>query len=78
MERHVRLQVSGVVQGIGFRPFCSRLSDESGLGGSVRNTSAGVSIELFGNPKSIDSYIERLQTDCPTLGQIQSIFFYLD
>ncbi len=78
MERHVRLQVSGVVQGIGFRPFCSRLSDEIGLGGSVRNTSAGVSIELFGNPKSIDSYIERLQTDCPTLGHIQSIAIDLD
>ena len=78
MERHVRLQVSGVVQGVGFRPFCSRLSAEIGLRGSVRNTSAGVAIELFGDPEGIDSFIVRLQTDCPTLGHIQSIAMVLD
>ncbi|HPQ78675.1 MAG TPA: carbamoyltransferase HypF [Synergistales bacterium] len=78
MIRHVRLQVTGVVQGIGFRPFCSRLSGEIGLGGSVRNTTAGVVIDLYGDPEGIDSYIERLQTDCPTLGHIQSITIVLD
>jgi len=73
MQRHVTIIVSGIVQGIGFRPFCSRLAGEIGLGGSVRNTAEGVLIDLFGSPKGVLSYIQRLQTDCPALGHIQSI-----
>jgi hydrogenase maturation protein HypF len=73
MQRHVTIIVSGIVQGIGFRPFCSRLAGEIGLGGSVRNTAEGVLIDLFGSPEGVLSYIQRLQTDCPALGHIQSI-----
>lgn len=73
MDRHVIAVVSGIIQGVGFRPFCSKLAHETGLGGSVRNTSGGVRIELFGPLGSIDSFLERLRIDCPTLGYIQSI-----
>ncbi len=78
MRRHVAIRVSGIVQGIGFRPFCSRLAAETGLGGSVRNNAEGVMIELYGSPESILTYIRRLQTDCPTLGHIQSIDILVD
>ncbi len=35
-------------------------------------------IELYGSPESILTYIRRLQTDCPTLGHIQSIDILVD
>ncbi|MDO9507790.1 MAG: carbamoyltransferase HypF, partial [Thermovirgaceae bacterium] len=73
MKRHVTAIISGIIQGIGFRPFCSRLAREIGLGGSVRNTARGIRIELFGPREATGSFLERLRTDCPTLGHIQSI-----
>ncbi len=72
MERACFL-VSGVVQGVGFRPFCARLASEEGLKGSVRNTSAGVEIETWGKTGDIDRYLRRLERECPTAGYIHSI-----
>ena len=72
MERACFL-VRGVVQGVGFRPFCARLASEEGLKGSVRNTSAGVEIETWGKTDGIDRYLRRLQRECPTAGYIHSI-----
>lgn len=73
MKRHVTAIVTGIVQGIGFRPFCARLAKEVGIYGSVRNTQTGVRIELYGVRGKIESFLEHLRTDCPTLGHIQSI-----
>ena len=42
----VRIHVTGIVQGVGFRPFVYSLAQELSLTGWVRNTSAGVDIEL--------------------------------
>lgn len=78
MDRHITAIVSGIIQGVGFRPFCSRLARETGLGGSVRNTADGVRIDLFGPRGSVDSFLERLRIDCPTLGHIQSIEVLID
>ena len=40
--RHrIRLEVTGRVQGVGFRPFVYRLAAAEGLGGFVRNTESG-------------------------------------
>ncbi|HDQ93431.1 MAG TPA: carbamoyltransferase HypF, partial [Synergistetes bacterium] len=73
MDRHVSVLVTGIVQGIGFRPFCSRLAEYRGLGGSVRNTPAGVRLELYGSGEAVDSFLEMLVTECPPLGHIQSV-----
>lgn len=78
MKRHVSVIVTGIIQGIGFRPFCARLAEKTDVRGSVRNTPSGVRIELYGTSGKVDSYIERLRTDCPTLGHIQSITLLLD
>ena len=42
------IEVSGIVQGVGFRPYIYRLAGDRGLAGSVCNTAAGVSIEVPG------------------------------
>ena len=38
------VQIRGIVQGVGFRPFIHRLVREFSLGGSIRNTSSGVTL----------------------------------
>jgi hydrogenase maturation protein HypF len=45
-----RIHITGVVQGVGFRPFVYGLALRYGLAGWVRNTSAGVDIEVDGSP----------------------------
>ena len=40
-----RLQVDGIVQGVGFRPFVTNLARDEKLTGFVTNNSAGVVIE---------------------------------
>ncbi len=55
----VRAQVTGTVQGVGFRPFVYRLAHEHGLAGWVLNNAHGVLLEVEGaeaelSPSSID------------------------
>jgi len=45
-----RLQVNGIVQGVGFRPFVYQLALRHGLKGEVANTSSGVDIHIEGLP----------------------------
>ncbi|MFA5472995.1 MAG: acylphosphatase, partial [Aminobacteriaceae bacterium] len=49
-----KILVTGIVQGVGFRPFCARTAERLGLSGSVRNTSGGVEIELSGDRALLD------------------------
>lgn len=72
MEK-ARFLIGGVVQGVGFRPFCARLAIEEKLNGSVRNTSSGVELELWGERVQIDCYLRRLERECPTAAYIQSV-----
>ena len=52
--RH-RLVVSGIVQGVGFRPFAYALASKFGLSGSVGNDSIGVTIEIEGSAAAVPS-----------------------
>jgi hydrogenase maturation protein HypF len=65
-----RINVSGVIQGVGFRPFIYRLANEQGLKGYVANTAAGVTIEVDGTEKAIDRFIETIANDKPPLATI--------
>lgn len=64
MQR-VRLDVTGAVQGVGFRPFVWRLASTEGLGGFVRNTGDGVAIEIEGDGKAIGRFLRRLEAEMP-------------
>ena len=68
-----RLVITGVVQGVGFRPFVHRLAGELGLAGFVGNDSAGVFIEIEGAPSAIATFVERLDGDVPPLASIESV-----
>lgn len=60
-----RLTVRGVVQGIGFRPFVYRLAQRLGLTGWVRNTAAGVEIEIEGPRKVLAHFVQCLPREAP-------------
>ena len=69
-----QIQVRGVVQGVGFRPFVYKLARSLGLSGSVYNSSSGVTIEIEGRERDIDRFLEALEADPPQLAAITDIF----
>ncbi len=71
-ERH-RIAVTGVVQGVGFRPFVHRLAAELDLTGFVGNDTEGVFIEVEGPPASIQSFERRLVDETPPLAVVYDI-----
>ena len=68
-----RIWVQGVVQGVGFRPFVYRLAHEHGLKGWVRNTSAGVEVEVEGAQEALEAFLRDLETQAPPLARIEGI-----
>jgi hydrogenase maturation protein HypF len=70
-----RIEIRGVVQGVGFRPWIYRLATEEGLGGHVRNDATGVTIEAFGSEHALDVFARRLEDSPPpaaVIGDIRS------
>ena len=67
------MDVAGIVQGVGFRPFVYRLANECGLTGVIANTSAGVSIEVQGEAEAVDKFLERLPKEIPPLAKITDL-----
>jgi hydrogenase maturation protein HypF len=67
-----RIRISGIVQGVGFRPWVYRIAQESAVRGRVRNDSAGVTIEAFGTADALDGFLERLE-DTATLPAAASV-----
>jgi hydrogenase maturation protein HypF len=68
-----RLHITGVVQGVGFRPFIYTLALRYNLKGWVRNTSAGVDIQVDGTPAALRHFIEQLPLEAPPLALIDRI-----
>jgi hydrogenase maturation protein HypF len=68
-----RIFVTGIVQGVGFRPFVYGLAVRHQLTGWVCNTSAGVDIVIRGEPTEVDAFIESLPVELPPLARIDSL-----
>ncbi|GAA1392204.1 carbamoyltransferase HypF [Pseudonocardia kongjuensis] len=68
-----RAVVTGVVQGVGFRPFVHRLATELGLDGLVGNDSAAVFLEIEGPAAALDEFDRRLRAEAPPLARIESV-----
>jgi len=70
----IKVNVTGIVQGVGFRPFIYRTAVKNELNGYVRNRGdAGVEILLEGEEKNIQNFIEDLKLKKPPLAQIHEI-----
>ena len=71
MRRHI--EVSGIVQGVGFRPFVHRLATGLGLTGWVRNDGRGVTLQVQGLPAVLDTFVHRLRAEAPRLARVDTI-----
>jgi hydrogenase maturation protein HypF len=69
----VQARVTGIVQGVGFRPFVYRLATEERLAGFVLNDEHGVLIEVQGPPRGIDRFMARLRAEAPPLARVDGI-----
>ena len=70
----VKINVTGIVQGVGFRPFVYRTAVHNELTGYVRNRGdAGVEILLEGEEQSIQSFLRDLKEKKPPLAQIHDV-----
>jgi hydrogenase maturation protein HypF len=67
------LRVTGVVQGVGFRPFVHRLAARNGLAGWVRNTAGEVQIEIEGTAEAIADFRQALEREAPPLARIERV-----
>ena len=68
-----RLLITGVVQGVGFRPFVWRQATRLGLSGSVENTPAGVVVEVQGSDDAVAAFTANLTAEPPPLAVIEQI-----
>jgi len=67
------VDVTGIVQGVGFRPFVYRLANDCRLTGFIANTPSGVIIEIQGEDSSLEEFVARLQSEAPPLSKITSL-----
>ena len=65
--------MTGVVQGVGFRPFVHRLAARHALSGWVRNCAGAVEIELEGADAEIAEFLVDLESSAPPLARIEHL-----
>lgn len=68
-----RIIITGIVQGVGFRPFIYNLSVKNGLNGWVGNTDSDVIIEVEANYTQLINFIQQIRSNAPALSKIESI-----
>ncbi|MGC9399317.1 MAG: carbamoyltransferase HypF [Anaerolineae bacterium] len=67
------ITITGIVQGVGFRPFVYNLARRLDLHGWVLNHSGGVDIEAEGSPDVLDAFIAALEDEAPPLAHITAL-----
>ncbi len=74
-DRRIRreITITGIVQGVGFRPFIHRLAQKHGIAGTVHNFTGGVVIEAEGQPEAVAAFIGDLPREKPPIARIDDI-----
>ena len=68
-----RIHVTGVVQGVGFRPFVHRLATQHGLAGWVRNVAGTVEIHVEGDAEELSVFEAALREEAPPVSRIDTL-----
>lgn len=69
----LNIQVRGIVQGVGFRPFVYRLAKEKGITGWVLNATEGVFIHAEGTADALDSFALALANEHPKAAVVKEV-----
>ncbi|MFG1949446.1 acylphosphatase, partial [Nonomuraea sp. NPDC048826] len=73
MDTAWRIEVHGIVQGVGFRPFVHRLATAIGVRGQVRNTGGHVVIFATGHPDALEAFVAGLRTQRPGAARVRDV-----
>jgi len=71
--KSIQIQVKGIVQGVGFRPYVYNLALKNKLLGWVNNDDQGVNIALEGDSLNLETFLDTLKNYPPPLAKIDSI-----
>jgi len=71
--RAKRININGIVQGVGFRPYIYQLAVRHKLRGHVANTASGVHIHVEGPPAAIEAFLDSIPAEAPPLAQITDV-----
>ncbi|MCB1740865.1 MAG: carbamoyltransferase HypF [Gammaproteobacteria bacterium] len=71
--QRLQLEIEGMVQGVGFRPFIARLATNLDLNGWVANTGNGVSAELEGLRPALDRFLADLREKQPAAARLDNV-----
>ncbi len=78
MDEHEarRIEINGIVQGVGFRPFVYQLAHRFNLKGEVANTSAGVVVNVEGSRDNLALFAEELAEKTASVPRISSSWLF--
>ena len=71
--RHVHIHVTGIVQGVGMRPFVYREAMAHGICGWVLNAGDGVHIEAHALSESLDELVDALSEHAPAASRVEHV-----
>lgn len=71
--QNITINIQGIVQGVGFRPFVYNLANSMGIKGSVLNDSQGVTVEAEASPHILRNFVDTLLKNPPPLALIQKV-----
>ena len=70
---HVRIHITGIVQGVGMRPFVYREAVAHGVTGWVLNAGDGVHVEAHGDAAAVDAFVCALREEAPAAASVSDI-----
>jgi hydrogenase maturation protein HypF len=73
VKKRVRYLFTGIVQGVGFRPFVYRLATEQALSGLVQNRSDGVVVEVEGPEAVVAAFADQVRRRLPPLADLSTM-----
>ncbi len=73
MNKTYSIQISGLVQGVGFRPFIFLLASRYRLKGTVENTTEGVHIRIKGSSDTVAKFCKAIRKEAPAASNIEEL-----
>ncbi|MCX6601661.1 MAG: carbamoyltransferase HypF, partial [bacterium] len=67
------IRISGVVQGVGFRPFVYNLARRHGLFGTILNDSRGVEMHVQGRREAVEAFVSALRDEAPAASRVDDV-----